>query len=187
MKQTAQPGVAKQLKVTLPGDWIALDAIAIAEPHDLGELPDDIASAVKYLELAAALLNDMNVVYAGILARPETHETAATMASYVVPLPRLDDAEALVKSVRANPPKDAVEGTVKVRSDKKTGRVRLTCQRRSVLEVPSQDSVSFAVEYFVPIPDSSNMLVTGFSTPNTRDADEYAKLFESIVAAFEFV
>jgi hypothetical protein len=175
------------LHVALPGDWIAIDTSLVARwKEGAGEVPPSLAPALRLLESAATAFQIQGTILSAVLAERGSTGALATFACYAVGLPALPAEIDLAGRVRAAPPRDAVEGTFVVDEDERAGgMLRARCLRRAVLEVPSPDRVSLAVEYFVPVPGDGGMLVAAFATPNAAREDEYLDLFSRIASTIE--
>lgn len=182
----ADGGAATQIKISLPGNWVSVDSVAVAARAAASEdLSAEMRTAVDYLNRAASIFAEANVLKSAFLLERGSEEALATMATFVVGLPGAEGQHEFLKIVRENPPRDAVKGSVQVHWDDEHEQVRVSCQRHSVLEVAAPDAVSYAVEYFRRIPGSANMLVTAFATPNAAESEKYDELFDSIAGAIE--
>jgi hypothetical protein len=175
-------GTVRQLRVVLPGDWIAVDGPMIERwRRNAEQVRPELTTALSLVEASAAAFEAQNVVYSAILAQRGSIEALATMACYIVGLPSLPEELSLADRVRDNPPPDVVPDSFEVDTDEQVGgSVRACSLRRAVLEVPARDSVSLSVEYFLPFPERSELLVTTFSTPSVALSEHYKEIFSTI-------
>ena len=182
------PAGPTRVRVTTPGDWIAVDARRLSErSREPRDVPPEMRRALDYLAVAGDIMAE-GAIFAAFLAEPGEQNALATMVSYsVAGLPETG-ITGLKELVETNPPKDTIEGSLVVDTGAAASGefVRSRTLRQSILEVPSDDAVSFSLEYFFPVPGTADMLVTAFATPNARQEEEYTALFESIVGSLEF-
>ena len=184
------PDAARRMRVTTPGNWVGVDADALAwaaEHAPPGASPS-LKRSFDYLKIAAQAMQFSPTIFSAILVVPPRTDAVATMASYLIGgCP--GRGEALRELVASNPPNDAVEGTfsAEVVNGSNGTSVRAECLRRAVLQVPSNAGVSLSVEYFLPLEDTGDMVVTQFTTPQVQDADVYRPVFDSIAESIVLV
>ncbi len=177
------------VRVRFPGNWVPLETGALRRWRAQGnEVRPELATALELLERAATVFETERVLVAAFLLERGSTEAIATFACFHVGMPALPAVVDFAEHVRSNPPSDALDLTYQVDEDEKAGgRLRARSLRKTVLEIPSRDSVSLAVEYFIPVPDGDGYVVASFSTPNVAKEDEYLALFSSIAASLEFL
>ncbi len=149
-------------------------------------MPDPgLTRAIRYLKSVATGLLEVGVAFGAVMVERGSTDALAMVSCLVATAP--PDEMSLDEFVKSSPPPDAVEGTFSVTTvdNRASETVRFECLRRAVLEIPSPDAVSFAVEYLTRLPGSNRMLVTTFSTPNAAEPDRYRALFDSIASSIE--
>lgn len=174
------------LRIALPGDWVAIDTGAVSRyRREREDLSPQVEAAARLVEAAAEAFRTQATVFSAILAEQGSMRGLATLACFVVGFPRLPDDVDLVDHLRASAPHDAIAGSFVVDEDAGAGgKLRARCLRRSVLEVPTRDSVSLSVEYFLPILQGG-MFVAAFATPNAAEEDDYLGLFSKVASTIE--
>lgn len=172
-----------RVRISFPGDWVTIDTRMVQRwKQDAGEVRPELKGALSLLDRAAEVFAAEGVIVSAVLLQRGSPDALATMACFNVGMPELPGSIDLAAHVRSNPPHDAVEDTFEVDEDEAAGgKLRARCLRHVVLEVPSRDTVSLAVEYFVPARDA--MLVASFTTPHVAKEAEYLTLFSSIAAS----
>ncbi len=175
-------------RITTPGDWVVLDLDAIdAFDASSSKLPEQLASPARYIQRTARVFRESGVLYGAFMLERGSRESIATVSALIVVGPP-DESGNLETLVSENPPADAVEGSFRVDTFQLATNesIRAECLRRSVLELPSSAAVSFAVQYFIRVPERADLLVVSFATPNAALADKYRHLFDSIARSIEF-
>ncbi len=173
------------ISVKLPGDWVSVDTGTIRRWKQQAEesrssIPPNV---MALMDASAGVFETQGPLLSAFLLERGSVEALATMACYLLAMPALPTSVDFAEQVRGAPPADAVDGTFEVGTDERVGALRSRCLRRSVLEVPTKDDVSLAVEYFLPVPGGEAVVVAGFSTPHVKQDEKYCDLFSTIASS----
>jgi hypothetical protein len=176
---------ATRVRLGLPAGWRAIDGrgttleddleLALSDVWQGGDKSgrDDVVAA--FGERLRTLLGQADVLLIGFAAA--RLDTVIVQANVVVTLMRDTTDLAVLRARVADR-----EGDLAVRV------VTLACGAVVVAfgRSDTEEGAVFRAEYFVPVPDTDQVLLLAFRTPNVELADRFGPVFDAVAGSIEF-
>jgi hypothetical protein len=202
--EASTSAVPRDLRIATPANWFDLDLKPSTSAESIVRLVDERVGGgaeqadnrrelVRILRKATVDAREQQAVFASVLSdviegRPVAGSVIVSLAADGTPAP--GDAKARVEDlqVRLAQPGGAIAGAATETRELIAGWA-LRARRRMTVEPPGLEGHPVEVEslqYFVPLPGSTDLVLLSFSTPNLGLADPMVELFDAMAESLQW-
>jgi hypothetical protein len=204
VSEPTAPAVPLDLRLATPANWFDIDlnpstsaaSIARLVEERSGSDPDQADTRrqlVRTLRKATGDAREQDAIFASVLSdviegRPVAASVIVSLAHDGSPAPGDVKARVTALGARLAQPGGPIAGAATTTKELRAGW-SVRARRRMSVEPPGLEGHPVEVEsvqYFVPLPGSTDLVLLSFSTPNLGLADAMVELFDAMAESLQW-
>ena len=205
MAEQAMSEIPRDLRLATPANWFDLDLNPSTSAESIARLVEDRVGGgaeqaenrrevVRMLRKATVDAREQEAIFASVLSdviegRPVAASVIVSLAKDGSPAPGDTATRVRALEVRLAEPGGPIAGAATATKELPGAGWSLRARRRVSIEPPGLEGHPVEVDnvqYFVPLPGSTDLVLLSFSTPNLGLADAMAELFDAVAESLQW-